>query len=468
MTIALYVRVSTDEQAQHGYGIDGQMHRLEAFCESQGWTDYQFYIDDGYTGTNLNRPQLKRLLRHIEQGKIEKVAVYRLDRISRRQKDVLYLLEDVFLPRKISFVSTTESFDSETPFGKALIGILSVFAQLERDTIVERTQQGRTQRIRKGLWGGGVGAFGYAWNKDTQRLEVVPNEATLVKEVYRQFERGKSLMKIAEWLDKRVSNRNVNHSFVKEMLMRPTYAGLLRDGDNFVQGNHDAIIDESDWRDVQVKLQERIDGRRPYGKYLLSNIGICGACGSPLKHQVSSRKLDRAGRWAYYMCSKRHKSGKQACPESRYYNTNEIDQLISERIKKLEFDVPDIMELVNANEEELPNADTIAYLQKRLQEISERLDNLFEAVASGIRSKNLTDMVRELEGERSSLELQLDELTAQQESESSPEEILDNLRIMAISWEEFTYEERCAALRKAVEKVIVYPDKTLEFVWNTL
>ena len=115
MTIALYCRVSTDEQAQHGFSIDHQKERLAAFCESQGWKDYEHYVDDGYTGTNLNRPQLTRLIRHVRSGRVNMVVVYKIDRLSRKLRDALYLLEDVFEANGVAFRSATEPFDTSTP-----------------------------------------------------------------------------------------------------------------------------------------------------------------------------------------------------------------------------------------------------------------------------------------------------------------------------------------------------------------
>ena len=136
MSVGLYCRVSTEEQAASGFSIDHQQSRLKAYCESQGWAKYSLYTDDGYTGTNLNRPQMQRMMKDIETGKIDTVLVYKLDRLSRHQKDVLYLLEDLFEHYGVVFKSATEPFDTSTPLGRAMIGILAVFGQLERDTII--------------------------------------------------------------------------------------------------------------------------------------------------------------------------------------------------------------------------------------------------------------------------------------------------------------------------------------------
>ena len=138
---ALYIRVSTLEQAQEGYSVGEQRERLIAYCKAQDWLIADIYVDGGYTGSNLNRPGIQKLMSETE--KFDVVLVYKLDRLSRSQRDTLYLIEEIFRPNKVDFVSMQESFDTSSPFGKAMIGLLAVFAQLEREQIKERTWMGR-------------------------------------------------------------------------------------------------------------------------------------------------------------------------------------------------------------------------------------------------------------------------------------------------------------------------------------
>lgn len=135
---AIYVRVSTEEQAEHGISIPAQKSRLISYCKTQGWEIYDFFIDSGYSGKNLERPAMQRLIEDARNRKFNTALVLKLDRLSRRQKDVLCLLEDIFEPNNIGFKSATESFDTTTPFGKAALGMMAVFTQLERETIIER------------------------------------------------------------------------------------------------------------------------------------------------------------------------------------------------------------------------------------------------------------------------------------------------------------------------------------------
>lgn len=148
MKIAIYTRVSTLEQKEHGYSLGEQSERLEGYAKARGWSVYKVYTDGGHSGASLDRPALKSMIRDIERGKVDGVLVYKLDRLSRSQKDTLYLIEDVFNRHGVGFVSMQESFDTSTPFGKAMVGILSVFAQLEREQIKERMTLGKIGRAK--------------------------------------------------------------------------------------------------------------------------------------------------------------------------------------------------------------------------------------------------------------------------------------------------------------------------------
>ena len=182
--VFLYIRVSTQEQAQEGYSVGEQKERLVAYCKAHDWLIVEIYVDPGYSGSNLNRPGIQKLIADIKRCDI--VLVYKLDRLSRYQRDTLYLIEDVFLPNNADFVSVQESFDTSTPFGKAMIGLLAVFAQLEREQIKERTKMGRVARAKSGLHhGGGYIPIGY--NYENGKLIINPYEAEQVRKIYEWY-----------------------------------------------------------------------------------------------------------------------------------------------------------------------------------------------------------------------------------------------------------------------------------------
>ena len=195
---ALYIRVSTEAQAEEGYSIQAQTERLEAYCKAMGWDHYRFYTDGGYSGSNLDRPEMTRLIADAKGGQVATVVVFKLDRLSRSQKDTLYLIEDVFLTNGVDFISLNESIDTSTPYGRAMIGILSAFAQLERENIYLRTRMGMVERVRQGYWMGGGGVpFGYDYDQTAGIL--VPNaDAPRVRQMYDLYLKGWSAQRIAD------------------------------------------------------------------------------------------------------------------------------------------------------------------------------------------------------------------------------------------------------------------------------
>ena len=188
---ACYVRVSTDNQLEN-YSIEEQTDRLKAYCKAKDIQIVKIYTDGGYSGGNVNRPALQQMLQDIDKGLIDSVIVYKLDRLSRSQKDTLMLIEDCFLAKNVDFVSVNENFDTSTPFGRAMIGILSVFAQLEKDQITERFTMGRIGRAKNGYFhGGGNAPTGYDYIDG--ELIINDYEAIQVKDLYNRFLKGYSI-----------------------------------------------------------------------------------------------------------------------------------------------------------------------------------------------------------------------------------------------------------------------------------
>lgn len=467
MTVALYCRVSTDEQAQHGFSIDHQKERLEAYARSQGWDDFEFYVDDGYTGTKLERPQMQRLLRHVKNGRISTVVVYKLDRLSRKQKDVLHLLEDVFEANGVAFKSATEPFDTSTPLGKAMIGILAVFAQLERDTIVERTKSGKHQRVRQGMWYGGPTPYGYDWSVSNQELVIVATQAQLVREMFTQLVKGKSYLAIGKWMDARTKERLFSsHKTLIYMLTNPLYAGKLNQDGLLIEGKHQAIIDDDLWTRAQLEIESRKAGRNPYGSYLLSNLLVCGTCGKNMKH-VMYRKNPSSGNsymHGYYLCAAKHRKGTD-CP-SKYQPDSKLETQVSERLRDLALEPARVRAEIVIAQDDVPNNDNlIDDLTSQLDEINDKLARWYDAFERGdIDSALVKARVSGLEDEKRAILLRLDEME-EPDKENRVETILDSLEIIGQEWDDLTDDERAIVLRAAVRKITVNADGTLLFDW---
>lgn len=224
--VACYVRVSSDKQAEEGYSIDEQIERLTAYCKAMDWRIVKIYTDAGYSGGNMNRPALTDLIAAAQSRLIDAVVVYKLDRLSRSQRDTLTIIEG-FLEHGVDFVSMTENFDTSTPFGKATIGILSVFAQLEREQIKERCSLGRAGRAKEGKYrGGGYVPIGYEYKDGS--LIVNPSEAMQIRELHELYQKGESFRTIASDFRRKGIHAQVRHMGSLPHFSCVTESALLR------------------------------------------------------------------------------------------------------------------------------------------------------------------------------------------------------------------------------------------------
>ncbi len=340
---ALYIRVSTLEQAQEGYSIGAQKERLVAFCKAHDWLVADFYVDGGYSGSNLDRPGIQKLV--AEVGSFDLVLVFKLDRLSRSQRDTLYLIEEVFLPNGVDFVSMSESFDTSVPFGRAMIGILSVFAQLEREQIKERTFMGRIERAKEGFFHGGA-FFPIGYNYVDGRLSVNEYEAVQVRKIYDWYLDGVSPEKIAERLrSEGFTNRYGSWSeasgriSVLRVLSSEVYLGTLKFGEVVVENAHEAIVDRDVFEKVTALRMKRreIYGDSPYQtKYLLVGLLFCAHCGAryAVKHNY--------GGYKYYVCYSRARTVKRMIKaehcENKNWRLDELDAVVEHEVSRLLFD----------------------------------------------------------------------------------------------------------------------------------
>ena len=290
--VAIYVRVSTTSQLEEGYSIDEQKDKLTSYCDIKDWSVYKIYTDGGFSGSNTERPALEQLIRDAERKKFDTVLVYKLDRLSRSQKDTLFLIEDVFIKNGIEFLSLQENFDTSTPFGKAMIGLLSVFAQLEREQIKERMQLGKLGRAKAGksmMWA--RTSYGYDYQKETGSLTINPAQSLVVKYIFERYLAGRSITKLRDDLNERYPKEiSWNYRAVRGILSNPVYCGYNQYKGQLFPGEHEPIISEDEYKRTQEELKirqmaaaEKTNPRPFQAKYMLSGLALCGYCHAPLK-----------------------------------------------------------------------------------------------------------------------------------------------------------------------------------------
>ncbi len=439
---ALYVRVSTDAQREEGYSIEAQEEMLIAYCVSRGIKNYEVYTDGGFSGSNINRPRLSELIADIGAGKISHVIVYKLDRLSRSQKDTLFLIEDVLIPNGVSFVSLNENMDTSTPIGRAMLGIMSAFAQLERETIKERTRMGMNERVKKGLWrGGGKIPFGYDY--DSEKGILVPNEdAETVRQMYRLYLDGHSMMSVA---------RSVGLKYEKmaeQILRRKTNCGYIIYNGNEYKGRHEAIVSEETYNRA-IRLMEERSRARYAEKNLLAGLIYCGVCGAKMRYQ----KWGKAGYKIYCYSQdkgKPHLSHGEKCDNVKIW----ADEL-EDAVKNDLFLISD-KEIEDEKEE---RKDVSELIDGQIARLNKRLKNLYN-LYSDSGDDALTETISEIKKELDRAHKRKGELEREKAEKTSLFELRSSLKNVADTWDYMTLKEKQNVLRSLIEKIVITYDKT--------
>lgn len=241
----VYTRVSTDEQTK-GFSLEEQERKGKAYIESKGWEYVGTYSDPGVSGRTMDRIGLTEMRRAILLREVDAVVIFKLDRLSRKQRDTMTLIEDVFLKYGAILASITETLDTSTEWGRAMIGILSSFNQMESETIQRRTSEGRKAKVAAGGYAGGKPPFGYkAVNGE---LVVVPEEAEIVRKVFELRDKGNTYRAIADALNEQGATTKTGKPFqfggIRTILdNEQTYRGHYRYGDGTeVENQHEAIL----------------------------------------------------------------------------------------------------------------------------------------------------------------------------------------------------------------------------------
>lgn len=408
--VACYVRVSTENQLEN-YSIDEQTERLKAFCKAKDWTITKFYTDGGYSGGNTDRPALQSMLKDIKNKIIDMVVVYKLDRLSRSQKDTLTLIEDEFLSNNVDFVSMIENFDTSTPFGRAMIGILSVFAQLEKDQITERFTMGRIGRAKNGFYHGGPTApTGYDYVNG--KLIVNEYEALQIREVFKRFLNGQSINSIREYMSKHYTNKYGNwnsHTLVLNILRNQVYIGKVKFKNKLYGGNHTPIIDIDIFNEVQKILtsRKREDNKTIYQKTpfkarnLLTSIIYCSRCGARF-----------SGNHGDYVCYSRGKTNKRKIIDpnckNKKWNIEELDKQIKDEILRLSYDENFLNSILESSKIEDTHEINSEEVIKRINQIDKQIARMVDLYqVGGIELSEISDRIAKLKNEKDTISEQL-------------------------------------------------------------
>ena len=455
----------------------------------EGWEALPHRYDDGgFTGANTDRPALKRLLADIEAGEVDCVVVYKVDRLSRSLMDFAKLLA-LFDQKNVTFVSTTQNFNTTNSMGRLTLNILLSFAQFEREMIAERTRDKMAAARKRGKWLGSRPPYGYLGDRDKKQLVVCEEEAERVRTIFRMYLRLGSVNAVAKrindlgWTKKfhrtkagRVTPpRKYRDKDVHSILRNVTYLGKVAFNGELYEGEHEAIVSEDLFARVQSVLTSKACGRgRRRGRnprYLLQGILWCGLCG---KRVTTTAGRGRSGaEYRYYVCSNRA----QGCTHPRLA-AKEIEDLVVARVKarctdprlreeivaRMEVGRVEAMAAITSERERI-----VADEAKLHAEGRQLMEALGKDSAGPLVAERVTEIERRLDAlttERCSLDAQLRGL------EVAIERVRDTVNILEAFdavWDELGPQEKQDLVHLVVKRIAVNaPEGRLDLEFHDL
>jgi site-specific DNA recombinase len=380
---AIYTRKSTEEGLQQEFNsLDAQREASEAFIASQkheGWQVITDHFDDGgYTGGNMDRPALKRLLSAVEAQSVDCIVVYKVDRLSRSLLDFARIIE-VFDRNGVSFVAVTQQFNTTSSLGRLTLNILLSFAQFEREIISERTRDKMSAARRKGKWTGGHPVLGYDIDTKGGRIIVNPAEAEQVRTIFGLYMAQGSLLPALQetqriglvskhWTteDGKVrGGKPFTRGSLHATLTNVLYTGMVDHKGVLYTGEHDRIIDQETWDQVHETLRHNgsTKGATVRNKLgaLLRGLLFCVPCGTPMMHTYTMRKSKR---YRYYVCYNAQQKGWQNC-ETKSVSAQAIETAVLDSIRRIGTD-PKLAEAVAA--------EALDQMARRRRELDQEFD----------------------------------------------------------------------------------------------
>lgn len=413
------------------------------YAKSKDYNEFEYYIDGGYSGKDLNRPAINKLIEDCKNHKINAVFVFKLDRISRNQRDTLYLIEEVFNKYNVSFISMRENFDTSSPFGKAMIGVLSVFAQLERETILERTRIGLKKRAEAGLWrGGGKIPFPYKYDKNTGTLVPIPEQVKLLHKMISLYISGKSFNTIGKII-------GMDESMVETRILSITNTGKVPYKNELFKGQHKAVVSDELYKEI-LKVN-KIRSREKYKRhYLLSGKIYCGQCMAKYRYQKWGKRLII---YCYSQQKSKPKYIKNPNCNNKKWNTYEIEDIVLKELFKMNLDINLFKKTFN-----IENVNINDELYKKLEEIKKQINNLLNFIATGIIIDETNKKIAKLEKEK----YEIEKILSEKKNNQSNCHTITNLEMI---WFDMEFDEQRRIIEHLIDKIIVN-DNEINIYYN--
>jgi len=455
MRAALYIRVSTEEQAREGHSIGAQQDRLVDFCRSQGWEIVEVYVDDGYSAKDLNRPAIQRLLKDCERRKFDVVVIYRLDRLVRNVLDLYHVIQH-FERHGVMMKSATEIYDTTTAMGRFFITLVGAIAQWERENLAERVKMGMEKNFRKGGWNGGEVPYGY--RVVDGKLVVYEPEAAIVRRIFEMY-RYHGARHIA-WVLNREGLRTRKGALwtdftVRSIIENPVYSGRRRWSGIVIDGDHEPIVTREEQEEAWRLMRKRyIDREKTEKCFPFTGVLRCARCGERMHGGEYKRK--RNGPYRFYRCRGRFVLGTCDLP---IVAEDTLERLLLDHLQlivdgKWAYDV----EIDDGNRPD--DEDQLReQLERELEEIKRRKRKWQMAFANDVITMDeLRERMAEERAREETIMQQLSQLGQSIDHpvrRLTPQEVIEFARELRDKWAYFEPEHKKAAIQTLFEEIVV-------------
>ena len=434
MRAVIYARVSSEKQAENGTSIPAQIKICKEFLNRSGYSLYKTYIDEAKSALSADRPSFQDMIEEAKKNPppFDAIIIYSFSRFARNRLDsITYKL--LLRKKEIKVISVTEPLEEDTPEGKLLEGIIEVINEFYSSNLARETFRGQRENATQGFWNGGVPPIGYKVleikNGEGKKkvLEIDEEYEGAVKEIYELFLKGYGLKKISEIINAKELKTKRGNSFspstVRGILRNEAYIGNLiwnkydkktkgkkyKDKKDWVRidGRIPQIIDKENFNIVQKMFEERkgVNPKSLGRTHILSGLIKCGLCGSNYIYARKSKvRGDKKYETSYYVCGKKDKLSKQACPnvalkapEIEDYITKLLaEKLLSEKnVKKI---VENLRNEYDEVKEEAKNKSKS--IRESIRKIDIKINNIYKAVENGFSQKLLNERLKELNSKK--------------------------------------------------------------------
>lgn len=441
MECVAYMRVSTEKQAEEGNGLESQKRDIENYCRKNELIVTDWYIDDGYTGANMNRPELQRLISDCGKKKVKCVVAFKLDRISRSMIDGLYMIERIFQPNNVIFKCVHDSVSYNSPMEQAYTQMMAVFAQLDKNTMMLRMRGGMLERVKQGYWmGGGNLPYCYSYDKEKGILIPIPERAEQARKALELFISGYSDMRIKEICGFK------GERIVYNILTSVINIGMIPYKGNIYQGKHDPIFEKERF-ELGLELRKSRHSSKVFcitEPNLLTGLCYCGVCGCAMRYQKWTN-----GKHKIY-CMSRNKS-MNYLPN---YNANcnnslewadDIEKQVEEEILKISLDLSSYKPKEKATKLEI--------MQLQLEKEQTKLKRLYGLYADG--NDTVLSMIKELETQIKEMKANIAAESKSTANIQKKEFVYENIKKLADVWGNIDKKQKNMILKSIIKKIVI-------------